>query len=1257
MQMPHRIHVIWAGLTCLLFFLGMAECQAAEPVLARLSFRGLPPERMGEFAAAYEQHLVPVLNRHGLVASSEVGRSMVDSVFSQAFEFKTVAEFSEVRRALASDSAVEQVLQILDAAVGTSDLVLYFAIHRSPSGPGTRVPSGSGKIVPAGSGTGHWRTYDEMDGLPNGPVRSIQQDRQGHIWFGNSGGASRYDGETFKTFTKQDGLADNDVRSIFQDREGLLWFGTAGGASRYDGKTFKTFTKQDGLADNDVYSIVQDREGVFWFGTRRGGVSRYDGKTFTTFTKQDGLAHNGVASIFQDREGNIWFGAMWGGVSRYDGKIFRTFTTRDGLAGNNVYSIVQDREGSLWLGNSGGASRYDGETFTTFDTQDGLADNRVESIFQDREGNIWFGTRGGGVSRYDPSASLGTGSQTFATFTTRDGLTDNDVHSIFQDREGVLWFGSGSSASRYDGKTFTTFTTDDGLANNKVWSIFQDREGVLWFSTWGGGVSRYDGKTFTNFTTDDGLVHNLVSGMVQDPEGVFWFGTEGGVSRYDGKTFTNFTTKDGLPRRGAFSILQDREGVLWFGAAGGVSRYDGKTFTNFTTEDGLLPDNYWSIFQDREGLLWFGGRFVGVSRYDGKTFTTFTKQDGLAHNAVESIFQDREGNIWFGTASGGVSRYDGKTFTTLTKQDGLANNNVRSIFQDREGTIWLGADGGGVTRYRQPAPSPPPVFIDAVLADRRYEGVSDIAIPSTVALMRFEFHGTSFHTRAETMVYRYRLQGFDEDWQTTRVRRVEYQDLPRGKYTFEVQAVDQDLVYSTAPATVTLTVHLPYERMGLVSALAFAIGLVVYQTGRVVRRDRRLQESNRAMSDANKELFQANQALQRDRAVERIRGEVQAMAQASDFERVLSLLSEDLKAVGLSFDTCGIDVLDEPVNEPSMAYFEERGYSYTAYTIDPKGIVTYESYHIPAPFPPVSQETIARFIAGEPWKALIGGTHAIVEVPASNYGRLRITSSNRQDFKQEDVDSLQDFASAIALGYARYLDIKEIQEQTQRKSAFLASMSHELRTPMNAIKGFTNLVLRRGQELTDRNRENLEKVTQASDHLLAMINDLLDLSKIEAGQMDVNVSTFDVGELVSYCVSTVSPLVQEGVTLSAEVEEGVGEASTDEARLRQMLINLASNAIKFTASGSVTVKARQEDGYLELSVSDTGKGIPDDELATIFDEYRQVKGSDREHKGTGLGLSITKQFSKLLGGSIGVESDVGKGSTFTVRVPVIYKES
>ena len=249
---------------------------------------------------------------------------------------------------------------------------------------------------------------------------------------------------------------------------------------------------------------------------------------------------------------------------------------------------------------------------------------------------------------------------------------------------------------------------------------------------------------------------------------------------------------------------------------------------------------------------------------------------------------------------------------------------------------------------------------------------------------------------------------------------------------------------------------------------------------------------------------------------------------------------------------------------------------------------------------------------------------------------------------------------------------EELRLHAERKSAFFASMAHELRTPMNAIKGFTNLVLRRAQNLEDRQQQNLQKVNQASDHLLSLINDLLDLSKIEAGRMEVTPAPFEVEGLVSTSCDTVSPLLNEGVDLRQVVETDIGPANTDEGRLRQILINLLSNAIKFTDNGTVTVTAsrgpssaeatagRQGAGSggedLVIAVSDTGKGISADELPTIFDEYRQAEGSESSvQKGTGLGLSITKKFAELLGGTIGVESEVGKGSRFTVRVPGTYR--
>jgi len=270
----------------------------------------------------------------------------------------------------------------------------------------------------------------------------------------------------------------------------------------------------------------------------------------------------------------------------------------------------------------------------------------------------------------------------------------------------------------------------------------------------------------------------------------------------------------------------------------------------------------------------------------------------------------------------------------------------------------------------------------------------------------------------------------------------------------------------------------------------------------------------------------------------------------------------------------------------------------------------------------------------------------------------------------EDVAVLKDLAQTFSVAYARYLDFQrlekqnralaaanqQIQEATARKSAFLASMSHELRTPMNAIIGFTNLVLRRsGDDLPERQRDNLTKVLQSAHHLLNLINGILDLSKIEAGRMEVNPGKFEVQKLLMGCCETVGALLKPDVQLLHDIADEVGEANTDEARLRQIVINLLSNALKFTKAGEVRMRATKEAQDLVIAVSDTGIGIPAEALNVIFEEFRQLGGADEQHTGTGLGLPITKGWTELLGGTIAVQSEVGHGSIFTVRIPADYK--
>ena len=235
---------------------------------------------------------------------------------------------------------------------------------------------------------------------------------------------------------------------------------------------------------------------------------------------------------------------------------------------------------------------------------------------------------------------------------------------------------------------------------------------------------------------------------------------------------------------------------------------------------------------------------------------------------------------------------------------------------------------------------------------------------------------------------------------------------------------------------------------------------------------------------------------------------------------------------------------------------------------------------------------------------------------------------------------------------------QRLEAANRHKSQFLANVSHELRTPLNSIIGFTRLVLRKTEgQIADLQKENLQKVLISSEHLLNLINGLLDLSKIEAGRMEVFAETFKLDEIIRVATSTVEPMLKDGrVRLVTEVAPDIPPMKTDRDKLKQALLNLLSNAVKFTEKGEIKVSAWHENGTLKLTVSDSGIGMKKEALDYIFDEFRQADmSSTRRYGGTGLGLAIVKRFINLMGGDIRVESEVGKGSKFTVTIPMTLK--
>ena len=1151
-----------------------------------------------------------------------------------------------------------------------------------------------------------WTTYTTEDGLVSNIVRTIMQAREGAMWFGTTGGISRFDGEHWTTYTVADSLPINRIgpQGLLQARDGTIWagfstqgdsLGTQSGIGRFDGKKWVAIDVPGNAPRPLVLDIHEAADGSLWFATGGQGVLRYKNGQWTRYTTADGLGGNSATDIMEARDGALWFGISGNeSLCRFDGVQWRTYTSRDGLPEGIPFNrLWQTRDGTVWAGGWGTIARFNasigsgqgGERWTHYNLQT-TGFTGVVKGYATRDGAMWlYQVRSArDVFRVDLTSTqwtvyteLPAGVTSFSAadqlfvydddvwltaldgavcfdgtqwlkYTAADGLIDGQITTIMKGRDGSLWVAGQhqgkSGAARFDGTRWQVFSVEDGLVGDNIYTGYVSENGDVWLGTKssitsalykGGGVMRYDGASWTIYGTADGLIDDVIYDMAQTPDGAMWFGTWHGLSRFDpsaaSDAWTNYELAEAEGQRKVRTLAVTQDGSLWLGQAapdGGARRFDGKTWTHFTFENGLLDGGVWNIYEDRDGLLWFVTS-NGLNRFDGKTWTYYRHGDDIPEFEVESL------------------------------------STVRGLAQTSDGAFWL-RRGDQVMRFMPDKEAPETIL----------EPATEVVSSAGNILLKWSGRDLWNHTPMDRVRFQWRLN--KGAWSPAWNRRDHtFTALSDGQYTLEVRAMDRDGNVDATPVVHAFIVEGPWWKNPWAFGTIIVFVLITgFQTSRIVRNNRKLQEANGALSSANHDLFNvnqelqnktedlevANQELQRDGAVARIRGEIQSMKQASDFEQVLSLLSEDLKAVGLSFDSCAIDVLDESVSEPTMADFEKDGFRYTTYKLDPDGRVTDEAYTIAAPFPDMTRETIERFLAGEPWQGRSGQT-AIVEVPVSSYGRLRITASDREHFEEDEVATVQDFAGAIALGYARYQDFqdleaanREVKIQTERKSAFLASMSHELRTPMNAILGFTGMVLRRaGDVLPERQKENLGKVMEAGNHLLGLINDLLDLSKIEAGRMDVEVKPFSVEQLVETCCGTVEPLVKAGVVLKSEVDDGVGEMRSDEGKLRHVIGNLLSNAVKFTEDGEIRVRVRTVHDQLIIAVSDTGIGMPQEALETVFDEFQQVGGGEQAQKGTGLGLAISKQYAELLGGTVGVESEVGKGTTFTVRVPVVYK--
>ena len=781
--------------------------------------------------------------------------------------------------------------------------------HPMPEGHTVRLQAAhttetQGTAVPAGRGTsrGAWRNLEVADGLSDPTVEGIAMGAAGDVWFATTGGACRYDGETFTLYTEIDGLASNDLISVLRDRTGGLWFGTHAGLSRYDGHSLATYTRAEGLAGDRVLCLMEDSRGHIWAGTD-GGVSRFEGEFLTSYTVADGLADNWVEALLEDSEGRVWLGT-WRGLSHHDGERFVNYGAADGL-GLRVRALAGGHDGRLWVGTEeSGVWQLDGTGFRPLEPPPGTDVRRVQSLVETAAGDLWIGGIDRGLTQVQRPAG---GSARWRTFTPDDGLPHSSVSAIAADPDGGLWLGtgdrwrggnsSGNGVSFFDFDRVLTLTTEDGLPSNGVMTVEEDSQGRVWFGTWdgvaywdgqqtrpieelqdntwsitedgegglwvstqnNGSLARWDDGRIRRFTADDGAPGGYSLTATRTRGNDLWFATTAGAARYDGTHFAHFDTAGGLPLDGVNAVCEDADGHIWLGTRTGLAQLDGRTGESLGLAAGLPMGGILALATDRSGHLWIANEGGGLTRYgyDGSIRSLQTNDLGLGWN-IWHIMVDRRDHLWLSTDGGGLVQYDGRVFQSLLKGDILPHDTVQESAEARDGSIWIATEGG-VVRYR-PSRTPPPIRITNVIADREWGPVSQVGYPSTQGRLAIEFAGTSLRTRPNQMVYLYRLQGHDRDWLQTRQRQVVYRDLAIGEYRFEVQAVDRDLNYSEAPAQLLVTVHPPYAQLAVTGALVLSLaGLALAATTARRRRRERDRIQQQLLHDMEEELQTAHQ--------------------------------------------------------------------------------------------------------------------------------------------------------------------------------------------------------------------------------------------------------------------------------------------------------------------------------------------------------------------------------------------------------------
>jgi signal transduction histidine kinase/CheY-like chemotaxis protein/streptogramin lyase len=1002
----------------------------------------------------------------------------------------------------------------------------------------------------------------------------------------------------FKFYGEEEGLQNLGVQVLLQDRAGFLWAGTQNGLYRYDGHGFTAFGKNEGLPGARIETLHESVDGTLWVGTMNG-LARFRGDHFETVGMQVArgvVEHEGIAS---DASGRLYLATESGLVVK-DGARFRLIARADRVKEDAAASVYVDGAGAVWFGCGRSLCRLEHGAAREVGGEEGLPQERWEAILGDVEGNLWV--------RSERSLYLRAADS--QRFQIRPGLpeSNNTYPTLALDPSGRLLVPTYRGLARQTQNGWEIIDAQQGLGTNDICSVIQDREGSIWLGLLGSGLAKWLGyDEWQSWSDREGLSRESVWSIARDSKGRLWVGTQFGLNYADdshGRRMWRQQPVAGVEM--IRSLAGAPDGSLWIGASpGGLRQLNPRTneTRSLGPAQGLTSNYIRHVMVDKSGRAWVSTR-DGLFRSIGRSqkFEQLSPPDSQAGEMFHMTMEARNGAVWAAGARG-LARFRDGEWKRFTTSDGLKSDVIAHLAEDPDGSVWIG-------------------YYDAF-------GLSRLTFSN--GMLKTEHFNTGNGLRSNKSIF----LGFDS----------------RG------------WLWAGSDHGVDVFDHTSWRHYGRSDGMIW--------------------------DDCNSNAFMAEPAggvwVGTSRGLSRFRPTASAAASVPPPVVFTSVKFGDQTVDPAQYADMPYRRRSLQVRFAALTFAQESGVLFRYRLGTDRNWLETTQRELNYPQLPPGQytlEVMARNARGEwsaeparmnfqvqspwwlSWWFRLGSVMAVLLMGRLMWQRrtyrLEAERNRLENAVTERTRELSLEKQRVLAEKTRVVEqhreierlLQEAQQASRSKSEFLANVSHEIRTPMNGIIGMTDMVL--ASHLSREQREYLETSQLSAKSLLTILNDVLDFSKIEAGRLELNPIEFALRQHVEETARVLSVAADEKklalrVSCADEVPDRV---VGDPDRLRQVLLNLIGNAVKFTSKGGVTIEIGVQSqagnaATLRFAVRDTGIGIPSDKQDLIFEAFRQADGSTtRKYGGTGLGLAICVRLVNMMGGTIGVESEPGKGSTF-----------